>query len=179
MQLPRGKVRIGRKAFSANVRGSTVVEFALITPVFLMFLLGMFETSIVYFSQQALESAAEETMRSIVVGELRSQAAPRPAAVRDICDRLPAYMRCGRMTMDVTSVPTLADLKPADLRAVRSDAAKSASRYDTGGLGDIVALRLYYEWPATLPLTNPDGRSPDGTSLLVATRIGKAEGYRR
>ena len=55
--------------FRHERKGSVAVEFALISVPFLALLFAIFETAILFFAQQALETATHDTARMIMTGE--------------------------------------------------------------------------------------------------------------
>lgn len=58
---------ISLRSILTNARGSAITEFAMVFPVFLLFLLGGIEGCRLLWSQQSLETAAYETVRCMSV----------------------------------------------------------------------------------------------------------------
>ncbi len=63
-----------RKAsrFRAAQQGATVVEFALIAPVFIAMLIAIFETTLFLFAQANLQSAAMQAGRLFMTGQAQN-----------------------------------------------------------------------------------------------------------
>lgn len=55
--------------FRRDEEGATAVEFALVAPIFLVFVLGIMDLSGFYFVQGQLQNAVEQASRQIRVGE--------------------------------------------------------------------------------------------------------------
>lgn len=51
---------------ASDRRGATIVEFAIVSPLLIALLFGLFETSLTFFIQESLETVAEEALRSSV-----------------------------------------------------------------------------------------------------------------
>jgi Flp pilus assembly protein TadG len=58
--------------FSRARRAATVVEFALIAPIFLATLIAVFETCIFLFAQQTLQNAAVQAGRLFMTGQAQN-----------------------------------------------------------------------------------------------------------
>jgi Flp pilus assembly protein TadG len=51
-----------------NVSGSSAVEFAILTPLFFLFLGGVFDGALVFHSKQTIELYAREAARGVAIG---------------------------------------------------------------------------------------------------------------
>src|ERR1700704_1498808 len=65
-------IRIALRRFRRNRRGSAVVEFALVAPVFFALLFAIIETAIIFFAGQVLESVAQNSARFILTGQAQA-----------------------------------------------------------------------------------------------------------
>lgn len=52
-------------------RGSAAIEFAMIAPVFFLFMFGIIETGVLYFAQSTLTNAIEDAARVVRTGQLK------------------------------------------------------------------------------------------------------------
>lgn len=162
-----------RPPFAFDRRGATIVEFALVAPLFLLLLFGLLETSIIYFVQENLESAAEKTSRQIVIGSLANDFSDEVRLKHAACQRLPSYMQCSRLLVDFSSAPT-----PNRVNVNTYPIKRRIERFNAAQPGDIAVLRLYYEWPLRLsPLTVMRGFQSATGYTLIATRIVKLEDH--
>jgi Flp pilus assembly protein TadG len=64
VSLVRGPARLGGHLFRAGDRGQSLVEFALVVPLFLLLLLGMLEFGIAFTHDQTLTYATREGART-------------------------------------------------------------------------------------------------------------------
>src|ERR1700740_359686 len=69
--LSRSLFRATRR-FGSDKKGSSAVEFALIGGPFFMMIFAIIETALMFFAQQALETATQDTARMIMTGEAKS-----------------------------------------------------------------------------------------------------------
>ena len=68
---------IGALCLGQDRRGTVAVEFAIVFPVLLLFLLGMVVYGQVIWTTQALQSTAQQTARCVAIG---SNACPTPSS---------------------------------------------------------------------------------------------------
>ena len=54
-------------------RGTTAIEFAFIAPIFFALLFAILETGLVFFNQQAIQTAATQSARLIMTGQVQAQ----------------------------------------------------------------------------------------------------------
>lgn len=179
-----GRNRIGAKrigaAFRKDRRGSALVQFAMVAAPFVALLIGTVETALVYFTQQALETAAEAAARRILTGEAQTSATGKDAFKQQVCDDLPSYLKCANVYVDVRKASTFADIDTAKptITYNGTGAVSNSFAYDLGGAGEIVILRLMYLWPvSTGPLGFDLSNSGANKRLLVATSVAKTETY--
>src|SRR3954467_9863935 len=93
-RLPRFKPAAARAAtrFRGNRRGSAVVEFALVAPMFFALLFAIIETAIMFFASQVLETVTQNSARVILTGQAQGQngsvaACQVTAGVVSACDQ--------------------------------------------------------------------------------------------
>ena len=80
MSSPAGSTATVRKAlrrFRRNRRGSAAVEFALVAPIFFALLFAIFETALVFFAGQVLETGTQDSGRLLFTNQARLAAAAR------------------------------------------------------------------------------------------------------
>lgn len=173
----RGK---GGSAFRTDVRGATLIEFAILAPIFIALLLAIFQVAMVLFAQQMMQTAAEDGGRLIAVGAPQKARQTEANYRTAVCGQLPGFIKCANLVIDVRSANTLADLKAAT-PAPGVDAAGQitpASVYAPGGPGTYNNIRLMYLWNVTaVPPTFNISDVGRGKKLMLATMIVKVEPY--
>ena len=139
-------VRKALRRFPRNRHGSAAVEFALVAPVFFALLFAIIETAIVFFASQVLETITQDSARQIMTGQAQSAAYNQAQFKTFLCGKIPALFTCADLYVDVKSYPAFASVSIAD----PIDAGKNfvpVMSYSPGAAGDIVVVRVFYQWP--------------------------------
>jgi Flp pilus assembly protein TadG len=164
--------------FRRNRGGSTVVEFALVAPIFFALLFAIIETALVFFASQVLETAVQDSARLIMTGQAQNAATTQAQFKTDVCSRITVMFDCaGGIYVDVQSYPSFSSVNVSN----PIDAGKnftSPNNYNPGGPGDIVVVRLFYQWPILVTRFGYDLTNLVGSKrLLVATAAFQNEPY--
>lgn len=162
--------------FRKNRDGSAAIQFALIGIPFLMMLFAIFETALVFFANQTLETAVQDSARQIMTGQLQMAGKTAAQFKTDICQRITALFTCDGIDIDVKSYPSFATVdvsKPVD----SSGNYVKLTRFEPGNAGNIVVVRGTYRWPLFVTglgfsLGDVDGKSK---KLMVATAAFRNE----
>ncbi len=137
------------RRFRRNRRGSTAVEFALIAPVFFGLLFAILESGLYFFADQTLETVAQSSARMILTGQ--AQTAGYNASqfkAQYICPAgslASVLFTCANVYIDVQSYPAFSNITIAS----QIDASNNfiiPTNYNPGNPGDIVVVRLFYQW---------------------------------
>jgi Flp pilus assembly protein TadG len=135
------------RRFRRNRRGSAVVEFALVAPVFFGLLFAIIEMAMVFFASQVLETVTQDSARVIMTGEAQKSSYTQAQFKNLVCSKVVALFDCvNGISIDVQNYPAFSSVNVAD----PIDAAKNfvpPNNYLPGGPGDIVVVRLFYKWP--------------------------------
>jgi Flp pilus assembly protein TadG len=190
---PSASIRNLLRRFRRNRNASAAVEFALVAPVFFGLLFAIIETSIIFFADQVLETITQDSARLIATGQAQTgqvmingvaacAAAPckQSEFANYVCSRVPALLfTCGGVNgifIDVESYPAFTNININN--QIAAGTFLNNMQYSTGGPGDIVVVRLFYQWPQYVTglgynITNLTGN----LRLLVATAVLKNEPY--
>jgi Flp pilus assembly protein TadG len=164
--------------FRRNRRGSTVVEFALVAPMFFALLFAIIETAFMFYASQILETVTQDTARLVMTGQAQNQAYTQAQFKADVCSRIGTLFDCvGGIAVDVQNYPTFAAVNVGN----PIDAGKNftnPNNYNPGGPGDIVVVRLFYQWPILVTKFGYDISNLSGSKrLLTATAAFQNEPY--
>jgi Flp pilus assembly protein TadG len=145
---PTVSVRNILRRFRRNRRGSAAVEFALVAPIFFALLFAIIETAIVFFAGQLLESVTQDSAREILTGQAQTAAFNQAQFKTSVCNRITVLFDCvNGVYIDVQSYPAFSNIP---VIADPIDASKNFvnnMKYCPGNAGDIVVVRLFYQWP--------------------------------
>jgi Flp pilus assembly protein TadG len=159
--------------------GSAAVEFAMVAAPFIALLFAIVETSIVFFASQSLEAAAADSARLVMTGQAQSQGFDAAKYKAAVCAKIYAIFDCsGSMMVDVRTFNNFSSVdtaKPVDANGNLNLSAQ----YQPGGPGDIVLVRLLYQYPVWVnlfgySLSNVSG----GKHLMIATSAFRNEPYK-
>ena len=82
------------RRFARQQDGSAAVEFALVAAPFLALLFAIFETALVFFSGQALETAVADASRLIMTGQAQTQGMSQTDFKDAVCARIYGLFDC-------------------------------------------------------------------------------------
>jgi len=175
--------------FRGNRRGSAAVEFALVAPVFFALLFAIIETAIMFFASQVLETVTQNSARVVLTGQAQSgsvgscavggvaTACTQATFKTYVCSQIPALFDCNSLYIDVQSYSSFSSV-------TLSSHIDAAGNFDTnmgyspGNAGDIVVVRLFYQWPLFVTGLGYNISNLAGNKrLLVATAAFKNEPY--
>lgn len=158
--------------FIRHDRGSAAVEFALVLVPFLALLFMTMETAVVFLAQQSLETAAAEAGRLVLTGQAQSLNAN--TFKEKICARGYTLFDCNAIYVDVKSYGS--SFSSINNTIQYDGSGNPKTQFSPGNPGDVAVVRLMYQWPIILPLTQPYLADSGSTKrLLVATAAFRNE----
>jgi Flp pilus assembly pilin Flp len=147
---PPGSFRISLRRFRRNRRGSAAVEFALVAPVFFALLFAIIETAIVFFAGQVLETVTQDSARKIMTGQAQTakytMAQFKETVVYPTGALAKVLFNCDNLFIEAKSYPTFPNVSITE----PIDGGKNfipPTSYCPGEGGDIVVVRMFYQWP--------------------------------
>jgi Flp pilus assembly protein TadG len=164
--------------FVRHQKGATAVEFGLIALPFLALFFAIIETALLFFAGQTLETAAADSARLILTGQAQQQGLTQATFKTEVCKRITALMNCSDgIYVDVKKYSSFgAVTSPNPVSNGTLD--PSSFTYVPGAPGDIIVVRLYYQWPITVAIWNAGLINLNGSKrLLVATSAFRNEPY--
>src|SRR6185437_14822408 len=140
------------RCFRRNRRGSAAIEFALVAPVFFALLFAIIETATMFFASQVLETITQDSARLIQTGRAQQASPPFTQAQFQayVCSQIPALFDCNKVYVDVESYSYQAGGFSNVVINSQIDASGNFinnMKYCPGNEGDIVVVRLCYQWP--------------------------------
>jgi Flp pilus assembly protein TadG len=171
-------VRKALRRFRRNRRGSAAVEFALVAPVFFALLFAIIETAIVFFAGQVLETVTQDSARMIMTGQAQTGGFSQAQFKSYVCGKVTVLFDCvNGISIDVQSYPGFSSVSISD----PIDAGKNfvpPNNYNAGGPGDIVVVRMFYQWPLFVTGLGYNISNLSGSKrLLSATAAFRNEPY--
>ncbi len=162
--------------FARQNRGTSTVEFALVATPFLSLTFGIIQTAIVFFAGQTMETAASVAGRLVMTGQAQQQGWNAAQFKQQVCNQLQAIFNCSSgLYIDVETYASFASAN-LSLPIVDGVLDSASLGYHPGAPGDVVVVRLYYQYPVyfnVLGLNNLTG----GLNLLSAASVFQNEPY--
>ena len=177
---PIGRLRRFVNRFRLARRGAAAVEFAMLALPFFGLICGIIEIGMIYVVATTLEDATNSAAREIRTGQLQTQGnATAVSFVGTICGQLgwlgPACN--SNLNVDVRTFSSFSSVSaPQPVKNGKFD--PTALTFSTGGPGDIVVVRAYYQWALFTPMMNQvlDTVS-GGKTLITAAATFRNEPY--
>ncbi|GGE33133.1 pilus biosynthesis protein TadE [Agaricicola taiwanensis] len=178
MRIKRQKnLAVAARALGQDTEGATAVEFALVSVPFFALIFAIIETALVFFAGQLLESATADASRLILTGQAQGQ--DQSWFKEQICERTIDLFGedCAGLQVDVQ---VLGSFTPPSGPPRDEDGNPDSSGfgYNPGNGGDIVLVRVMYEWPVYVSLMGFNlADLPNGNRLLMATSAFRNEPF--
>ncbi|MCA6105954.1 TadE/TadG family type IV pilus assembly protein [Bradyrhizobium cenepequi] len=151
MPQPLGSFRNLLRRFRRDRRGVTAVEFALVAPVFFALLFAIIETALIFFAGQVLETITQDTARMVLTGQAQNSSLSQAQFKDLVCGHKLSFMfDCKNgIYVDVRSYPQATVVKiPNQIDA--GSGFVNDMKYCPGQDGNIVVVRLFYQWPVLI-----------------------------
>ncbi len=168
------------RRFLRNRRASAALEFALVAPVFLALLFAILETGIMFLADQALETATQESARTIMTGQTQNASYTEAQFSSNVvCKEIPALLlNCSGVYIDVESQPSFSNISISDPIDSNGNFQTANLQYNPGGACSIVIVRLYYQWPLFVTRLGWNPSNLAGNKrLLAGTAVFRNEPY--
>ena len=167
------------RRFGRNRRGSAIVEFALIAPVFFALLFAIIETAIMFFASQMLETITQESARQIMTGQAQTAGYSSSQFLSSVvCPQIPTLFTCANVYVDVESDPS--QFSNVSIANPVTSGAFDASKlnFNMGGSCSVVTVTLYYQWQMFVTGLGYNISNLNGNKrLLSATAAFRNEPY--
>lgn len=162
---------VARK-FARQQDGAAAVEFAMVAAPFLAMVFAIMETAVVFFASQALETAGSDSARLIMTGQAQTQGFDQTKFKQAVCARIYGLFNCtGGLYVDVKNYSSFAAINTAKPIDSSGNVQTGTFGYAPGGPGDIVVVRLMYQWPVYVSLLGLNLSDSSGSKRLLMSTI--------
>ena len=176
--------RLARCAAAARILtqrndGAAAVEFAIVAAPFLALLFAIMETGLIFFAGQTLETTAADASRLIMTGQAQNQNFDQTAFKTAVCARISSMFTCNSVMVDVRTYTSFSGANTA-LPVDAQGNLQNNFQYNPGSAGDIVVVRLMYQWPvyvSLLGLSQSLSNMSNSQHLMMATAAFRNEPY--
>lgn len=137
--------------FRRNKDGATAIEFGIVGVPFLVLMMAIFETTMIFFTQSALETGVANAGRLIRTGQVQTQGISEAAFKTAVCDSLAGYLDCdARLTIDVRSFTSFGGVVLPDALN-EDDELAGGNTFSPGNTSEVVVVRAFYVWDMVTP----------------------------
>ena len=129
--------------FAKAETGATAVEFALIAPAFFALLFAILETSLIFFAQQALQTATTQASRLVMTGQAQSQNMTATQFKTAVCTAATSLFNCSNIYINMqtfSSFSSVTMLNPV----TNGTFSGGGMSYTPGNPGDVVVVQVFY-----------------------------------
>ena len=165
--------------------GVTVVEFAVVGPLFFAIIGATIETALAFFAGYALDAAVIDTSRLIRTGQpnyISNTSADNYRAA--MCGQLYGIFDCEELRISVQGIGSFRDFTTTFPLEDDTGAWNFTQNYRGSGSsgsidgGSYVMIEAYYKWPTffNIPGLNA-GQTADGKRLLAAAHVLRTEPF--
>jgi len=166
------------RRFVRGKDGIAAVEFGIVAAPFLALMFAIMETAIVFFASQTLETAVADSARLIMTGQAQQGSFTQAQFKTAVCSKILGLFDCANgIQIDVktySSFSTVSTAKPVDANGN----LLTNFGYTPGNPGDIVVVRLMYQWPIYVSLLGFNlADMAGGKRLIIATAAFRNEPY--
>ena len=145
---------------------------------FLALLFAIMETALMFLASQTLETAAQNSGRLILTGQAQNQGYSMVSFQNAVCGKLASFFNCNNILIDVRTAPNFSSANTS--LPIQNGQLQNNFTFSPGNPGDIVIVRLMYQWPvfvSLLGLSNALSNMSGNSNLLMATAAFRNEPY--
>jgi Flp pilus assembly protein TadG len=180
-RLASGRRRLASPAgFARREDGAAALEFAIVAAPFIALVLATMQTALAFFAGQVLESAVTDSSRQIMTGAAQNSGMSQSAFASVVCSKVQALFDCSKLMIDVQTANSFSSANTAmpALTFNGQGAVSNSWSWQPGARGDIVVMRVMYQWPVFLgPLGLGLSNESNGNLLLMATATFRNEPF--
>jgi Flp pilus assembly protein TadG len=159
-------------AFLKDRSGANAVEFGIIAAPFLALSVGIIQTFLVFFGQQLLEQVVQQSGRLIMTGQVQAASMTQTQFANAVCSQVVIIFNCNNLMIDVESYSSFssANTGTPTLTFNAQGQVTNTWNYSPGDPGDVVVVRLMYQWPVFMgPLGFTLSNLSNGNRLIMAS----------
>jgi len=156
--------------------GVTAIEFALVAPIFLFLVFAILETSLMYVVANVMQGEVALATRSIRTGQLQEGGDALGTFTENLCDNLNNVLNCDDVIIDVRTFVDFGEMNFGEF--VDEDGNASGNEFDPGSAGEIVLVRIAYQYTIITPyLAKLLPTDANGNLMLFAGAAFKNEPF--
>jgi Flp pilus assembly protein TadG len=142
--------RLRPVGFLGDRRAGAAVDFALTLFPFLLVLMVMINSALILLAGQVLQTAAMSAGRQVLTGQAQTANYTAAQFKSNVCASLTVMFNCSAnlyIDIESTSTSSFSSINLANPTNANGTLNTSGFGYSLGNPGDLVIVRLIYQWP--------------------------------
>jgi Flp pilus assembly protein TadG len=162
-------------------RGNAMIEFAIVAPVFLLFIFGIIEIGAIFFGQSTVFYATQDIARQVRTGQISGTITA--ATLRsDICANITGMITASQcnanLQVDMRAYSSFGGASIPPVVNPNGSLNSGAMTVQNVGACQIVLVRAFYPWAIITPVLRPMLQTAtNGTHLLYSAIAFRTEPY--
>lgn len=176
----RQRARSAASRFAKDRDGAAAIEFAMVATPFFMLLFGIIEIAMIFFASAVIEDGVAEAARDIRTGRLQSAGQSEQDFRAAICQRIELIADCSRLRVDVRTFENFSSSSFGAPTGPDGELDDSGFQFDPGEAGDVVVVRVFYDWQLLGPgFVNGLSNMPGNRRLIASATAFRNEPYQQ
>ena len=165
--------------FGKDERAAAAVEFSLVAIPFLGIFLAALQLSLQFFAGQMLQSATTNAGRELMTGQAQKAGMTATQFEQLVCSPISSLFDCSNLMVDVESAGSFSTVNTATPTLTYGSNGKVTNQWSwsPGAPGQVVIVKVMYDWPVFGPSALGLSDQPDGGHLLVGVTVFKNEPF--
>lgn len=147
------------RRFGKNTSGTTIIEFAMVVPLFMLLLGIVLETGVMMFTEYVLQTSVQEAARLVRTGQAQSQNMTAATFKNNVCRIASLLINCNsKVTVYMKPAASFSALADATTGApsyltvgVKADGTTAPQPFKCGAANEVVALIATYDYKFVIP----------------------------
>lgn len=165
--------RVPLARFLRHSGGAHAIEFAIVSPVFILLICVSVELGLVLLTQSNINYAARDASRLIMTGQVQTGAG-ESLFTNKVCSDVSVLISCSSLQYNVQSGSAFANFNATVV--ANSSGDMSTTGFSPGGPGSDVLVQIGYSFPCIIPIAC-NYISTNSKLLLVSTIAFQNENY--
>jgi Flp pilus assembly pilin Flp len=167
-----------KSLFFRDERGVTVIEFALLAPMFFGLLAIILQTALLFIAGMVLDNAVDNSVRIIRTGEASSKSFDAEKFRAVLCGETVGMLKCDKIRIIIKTIPNFKSASAVEEIVDEDGNWEIAESYTNGVGGEIIIAKAYYKWDPVVSFDFVNiGAIGDGSHLLASVRVWRNEPF--
>ncbi|WP_082666327.1 TadE/TadG family type IV pilus assembly protein [Aureimonas sp. AU4] len=132
--------------FNRSSDGVAAVEFALLGAPFFLIIFMILETACIFIGDITLEQATARAGRTVRTGQVATLNQSEADFRKNLCGNILVLLNCDNVRIDLRSYSSFSSI-PTDAPIASGRLQSGEFQFERGNPGQIMALRVFYEYP--------------------------------